>query len=109
MPAERIYDVLVSDWMKMVDQGWTSDARYLHQAGRPVVQIWGFYWNDAHNRMTADLANKLIDFFKKPGPYSALLIGGGTWDWRQVPQPGMAEVLPAFRGLCPVEHRQLDA
>ena len=101
MPTERVYDVLVNDWKKMVDEHWIADSRYLRQNGRPVVQIWGFYWNDRHNRMTADLANKLIDFFKSPGPYSAFLVGGGSWDWQGVPDPEWQRFYRRFDAYAP--------
>jgi len=101
MPTERIYDVLVNDWKKMVDEGWVVDSRYLHQGGKPVVQIWGFYWDNAQNRMTADLANKLIDFFKTPGPYAAFLVGGGSWDGRRVPDPDWQKFYRRFDAYAP--------
>ena len=41
--------------------------------------------------MTPELANRLIDFFKTPGPYAAYLVGGGL-ELREVP-------IPAGRGL----------
>jgi len=37
--------------------------------------------------MTPALANRLIDFFKTPGPYAAYLVGGGDWNWRKIPDP----------------------
>jgi hypothetical protein len=101
MPTERIYEALVNDWKKMVDDGWMADTRYLRENGKPVVQIWGFYWKDAHNRMTADLANRLIDFFKAPGPYSAFLAGGGSWDWRRAPAPEWQEFCRRFDAYVP--------
>ncbi len=87
MPLERIFDALTSDWKEMVKNGIVASPRYLHQNGRPVVQIWGFYWNNDHDLMTPELANRLIDFFKTPGPYAAYLVGGGDWNWREVPDP----------------------
>ena len=87
MPADRVLDVLTADWRRLVDRGITRDARYLHDGGKPVVQIWGFYRGSATNRMTPELANRLIDFFKAPGPYQAYLVGGGDWDWRRNPDP----------------------
>jgi hypothetical protein len=101
MPTERIYDVLVNDWKKLVDEEWISDSRYLRQGGRPVVQIWGFYWNDKQNRMTAELANRLIDFFKPPGRYSAFLVGGGSWDWQRVPDPEWQKFIRRFDAYAP--------
>ncbi len=87
MPADRIFDVLTGDWKKQVEEKVTADPRYLREGGRPVVQIWGFYRDNEHCRMTAELANRLIDFFKAPGPYAAFLVAGGDWNWRQNPDP----------------------
>ena len=39
MTTERIYDVLINDWKKMVDEGWVEDKRYLHQSGKPVAAM----------------------------------------------------------------------
>jgi hypothetical protein len=101
MPTERIFDVLTADWKKMVDAKVVADARYLCQGGKPVVQIWGFYHNNPYNRMTAELANRLIDFFKAPGPYSAFLVGGGDWDWRSNPDPAWRDFYRRFDAYCP--------
>ena len=101
MPTDQIYDVLINDWKRMVDGGWIADARYLRQSGKPVVQIWGFYWHNAHNHMTADLANRLIDFFKASGPYSAFLVGGGDWNWRQVPDSEWQKFCRRFDAYAP--------
>ena len=87
MPAGKIFDTLAADWKKMVDDKTTAGDRYLHHRGRPVVQVWGFYRNSRGNSLTADVANRLIDFFKAPGPYSAFMLGGGDWDWRKNPDP----------------------
>ncbi|MCX5672087.1 MAG: glycoside hydrolase family 71/99-like protein [Planctomycetota bacterium] len=101
MPTDRVFDVLTGDWRKMVDEKVTEDPRYLHQGGRPVVEIWGFYWNNEHNRMTADLANRLIDFFKAPGPYAAFLVGGGDWNWRRNPDPTWQDFYRRFDAYAP--------
>jgi hypothetical protein len=85
MPTSNIYQALTTEWKKRVDEGVTRDGRYLHEGGRPVVEVWGFYYMDAHNAMTAPVANQLIDFFKAPGSYGAFLVGGGDWNWRQNP------------------------
>ncbi len=58
MPADRVVDVLTSDWKKLVDEKVVEDPRYLRQGGRPVVQIWGFYFRNPHNRMNAVLGNR---------------------------------------------------
>jgi hypothetical protein len=101
MPSDRIFDVLTSDWKKMVEEKIVGGPRYLRQGGRPVVQIWGFYWNNEHNRMTPELANRLIDFFKAPGRYSAYLVGGGDWNWRNVPDPKWQEFVYRFDAYAP--------
>ena len=67
--------------------GFVEDPRYLHQGGHPAVQIWGFYFGNEHNPMNAELANRLIDFFRTPGRYSAFLVGGGDWTGDAIPIP----------------------
>jgi hypothetical protein len=84
MPADRIFPVLTEEWKKLVDDKVIDDPRYLHEGARPVVQIWGFY---SRNRMSADQANQLIDFFKSRGKYSAFVYGGGDWNWRGTDDP----------------------
>ncbi len=101
MAPERIFDVLAADWKKMVDDHVIEDSRYLHQGGRPAVQIWGFYYGNEHNRMNAALANLLIDFFAAPGRYSAFLVGGGDWNWRRNPDPAWQDVHRRFGAYCP--------
>ncbi|MGC8640168.1 MAG: glycoside hydrolase family 71/99-like protein [Isosphaeraceae bacterium] len=101
MPTEKIFDVLTSDWKKMVDEHVVDDPRYLHQGGKPVVQIWGFYYKNRHNRMTAELANRLIDFCAAPGRYSAFLVGGGDWNWRRNPDPEWRKFVRRFGAYCP--------
>ena len=82
MPPEGIYDAVVADWTRLVDSGVIADPRYVHEGGRPVVQVWGFYPGNEHNRITAATGHQLVDFFSAPGPYQAFLVGGGTWTWR---------------------------
>lgn len=101
MPSDRILDTLTREWKKLVDEGVTKDERYLHEAGNPVVQIWGFYHRNTQNAMTATLANQIIDFFKAPGPYHAFLAGGGDWDWRRDPDPEWQKFLRRFDAYSP--------
>ncbi len=93
MRNDRVFDLLTEEWKRLVDERITSGPRYLHDGGKPVVQIFGFYHNNASNAMTADLAARLIDFFKTPGPYSACLAGGGDWKWRRNPDPDWQKAL----------------
>lgn len=101
MPTDRIFEVLTSDWKRMVDERVTADPRYLHHEGWPVVQIWGFYYRNEQNLMTADLASRLLDFFKTPGPYAAFLVGGGDWNWRRNPDPAWQAFYRRFGAYCP--------
>jgi hypothetical protein len=101
MRADRTFDVLTADWQRMVDDKVTADPRYLHEGGKPVVEVFGFYRNTKANAMTAELANRLIDFFKAPGPYSAFLVVGGDWDWRANPDRQWQEVYRRFDGYVP--------
>jgi hypothetical protein len=92
-PTEKLYDMLVTDWRRLVDEKKvTADERYLHHAGKPVVFVWGFY----SDRFGAALANQIIDFFKNDPKYSAVLIGGCQWPWRSEKDPEWAR---AFRRL----------
>ena len=101
LPTDRIFDVVTNDWKKLVDEKVIADPRYLHQDGKPVVQIFGFYWHNPGNAMTADLANRLIDFFKVPGPYNAFLAGGGDWNWRRNPDPQWQALYRRFDAYSP--------
>jgi hypothetical protein len=100
-PTDRIFDLLTAEWRRLVDEKITANPRYLHEQGLPVVQIWGFYWHNEHNAMTADIAEKLIAFFKQPGPYRAFLGGGGDWDWRSRPDPAWQKFYREFGAYSP--------
>jgi hypothetical protein len=101
MPKERAFEVLTADWKRIVDEGIVQEGRYLHQGGLPVVQIWGFYFGDQHNQMTADLADRLVAFFQAPSTYSAFLVGGGDWNWRRNPDPAWQKFYRRFNAYCP--------
>jgi hypothetical protein len=101
MPADRIFGVLTDDWKRLVDEKLADDPRYLHEGGRPVVQIWGFYQGNAHNAMTAALADRLIDFFGAPGRYSAFLYGGGDWNWRHNLDPDWQKIYRRLGAYSP--------
>lgn len=66
MAAEKIFDSLTRDWKKQVDAGVTSDPRYIHEGGKPAVQLFGFYRQTGGSKMTPEIANRLIDFSKRP-------------------------------------------
>lgn len=101
MPADRIYDALTADWTRMIAAGIPREPRYLHDRGRPVVLIWGFYDHNAGNAMTPALANRLIDFFHAPGPNAACLVVGGDWTWRANPDPAWRAFTRRFDAYAP--------
>ena len=45
--------------------------------------------------------DRLIDFFKEPGPYSAFLMGGGDWGWRENPDPEWQAFLRRLDAYAP--------
>lgn len=101
MPSEKIVEVVTAEWRRLVDAGVMADERYVHEGGKPVVQVWGFYYKNAGNAMTPAVGNALIDFFKKPGPHQAYLIGGGDWDWRSNPDPAWQAMFRRFDAFSP--------
>ena len=104
MPEDRLYDTLVNDWKRLVDElGVTRDGRYLHHDGKPVLFVWGFY----PDRFGAATAHRIIDFFEQDGPYGVTLVGGVPWYWRNEEDAEWATGLPPVRRDQPVERRQL--
>jgi len=101
MPTDRIFQTLTTDWKKLVDDQIVADPRYLHEGGRPVVQIWGCYYHNPHNRMTAELGHQLVDFFKTNRRYAAFVVGGGDWDWRRNPDAVWQKLFRRFDAYAP--------
>jgi len=101
MPTDWIFDTVTNDWKHMIDEKITEDGRYLHDGGKPVVEIFGFYHGNRHNRMSAELANKLLDFFKSPGPYQAFFVGAGDWNWRRIADPEWQAFFRRFDAYSP--------
>ncbi|MDB5350998.1 MAG: hypothetical protein JWN86_2245 [Planctomycetota bacterium] len=97
-PADRIYDRLINDWKRLVDEKkLTRDGRYLHHGDKPVVFVWGFY----SDRFKPALAHRIIDFFKTDGPYAATLVGGCPWSWRAEKDPEWARAFRRFDVISP--------
>ena len=97
-PKDKLYDRLVEDWKRLVDeQHVTRDDRYLHHGGKPVVFVWGFY----SDRFGPALAHRMIDFFKADGRYGATLIGGCQWVWREEKNAEWAKAFRRFDVISP--------
>lgn len=98
MPTDRLYERLIGDWKWLVDDTkLTADPRYLHQDGKPVLAIFGFY----DDRFDGRLANRIIDFFKNDPKYHACLIGGCPWWWRREKDPEWARAFHRFDVISP--------
>ncbi len=98
MPTEKIFDTMTTEWKRLVDAGILEDSRYLHEGGKPVLMVWGFYRNQ---NITPELANRIIGFFKNDPKYGVFLVGGCEWEWRTGKLPGWAEFLRRFDAISP--------
>ncbi len=98
MPPDKIFESMTNEWKRLVDAGVTSDDRYLHEKGLPVLMVWGFY---PKQNITPDLANRIIDFFKNDPKYKVFLAGGCEWEWRTEKTPGWPEFLRRFDIISP--------
>ena len=97
-PPDKLFDLITSDWKRLVDEmKITADPRYLHHDGRPVLAVWGFF----SERFNSSLANRIIDFFKKDPRYRVTLVGGCQWPWREEKNPAWAKVFRRFDVISP--------
>jgi hypothetical protein len=98
MQSDRIYDALLADWKRLVDElKVTKDERYLHHNGKPVLFVWGFY----SDRFAPELAHRIIDFFKNDPHYGVTLIGGCQWYWRNEKNSEWARAFRRFDVISP--------
>jgi hypothetical protein len=97
-PKDRLYDTLVNDWKHLVDeQKVTQDRHYLHDGGKPVLVVWGFF----SDRFDAALAHRIIDFFQQRGRYEVTLVGGCQWYWRTEKDSEWARAFRRFDVISP--------
>jgi hypothetical protein len=98
VPKDKVYDLLVADWKRVVDEAKvTQDGRYLHHNKKPVLFVWGFY----SDRFGPELAHRIIDFFKDDPKYGVTLVGGCQWWWRTEKDLGWAKALRRFDVISP--------
>jgi hypothetical protein len=81
--ATTLVSTIENDWQYMVDTlQVTNSPSYLHQAGKPVVVIWGLGFSDRPGT-PADLTTLLNFFHNNANPaYDAYVMGGVNNDWR---------------------------
>ena len=96
---ETVYNGLINQWKKMVDEGVTSDDRYMHEKGKPVLLIWGFFPERPASQ--PDYMTPVVDFLLAPGKYQCVLIAGATDTWRTKGTPEFKAMLMRMQGLQP--------
>lgn len=96
---EDVYNIMINQWKKMVDDGITSDNRYMHHNGKPVLLIWGFFPNRPASQ--PDYMNPVLDFLLTSGKYEATLVGGVDPNWRAQGTPAFQAMLMRMQGLQP--------
>ncbi len=71
--AARMQSVM-DDWKALVDRmEITKDPAYLHHAGKPVVAVWGFGFND-HRKYTPEEGLELARFLKEDPRYGGCTV-----------------------------------
>jgi hypothetical protein len=95
----EVYNVIINNWKRMVDEGVTTDPRYMHQNGKPVLLIWGFF--PSRPASQPDYMNPIIDFLQTPGKYAATLVSGVDPTWRKTGTPEFQAMLMRMPGLQP--------
>jgi hypothetical protein len=83
-----LFNDITSDWMYLVDSLKILESpRYLKHKGKPLVSVWGFGFTD--RQMTADVAAKIIKWFKTDAPekYRTTFMGGVNDNWQSIAAP----------------------
>jgi hypothetical protein len=103
-----LYDHLVNDWQHLIDDlQMTSDPRYIHHEGKPVVVIWGLGFDSDKREFSPGLAHQIIDFLQDDPIYGGnYCIGGVPTGWRTLSRdsrtdPEWANVYRRWDALCP--------
>jgi hypothetical protein len=98
VPGPKLYESLIRDWKRLVDEvKITKDARYLHHNGKPVLAVWGFF----SDRFDASFAGELIDFLRRDKHYGVTLVGGVNWPWREDKNLAWALIYRRFDVISP--------
>jgi hypothetical protein len=98
-PKADVYNIIINQWKKMVDEGVTSNSRYMHHNGKPVLLLWGFFPDRPASQ--PEYMNPVIDFLLAPGKYQATIVGGVDNTWRAKGTPQFQAMLMRMQGLQP--------
>lgn len=98
-PKSYVYNIIVNQWKKMVDEGITTDPRYMHHNGKPVLLLWGFFPERPASQ--PEYMNPVIDFLQAQGKYQATLVGGVDPTWRARGTTEFQAMLMRMPGLQP--------
>jgi hypothetical protein len=83
---DTFFQVLQEDWKYLVDVlKVTSNPRYLHHNGKPVLSIWGMGLNEpSHPPEDPEVAKRVIRWFKSGAGvhYAVTYMGGTPARWR---------------------------
>lgn len=100
--AEDLFEVITSEWKRMVDLGYTSlEKRYLHHEGLPVVHIWSVTAPDRVRKTSPELAQKLLEFFSREGKYRAFFVAGTMWNWAREREGKWRDFYGNVRAIVP--------
>ncbi len=83
LPA-NFMDLVQRDWADLVDNWKITDSpAYLHDQGKPVVELWGFGVKGATDSTPEQAQQTIAIFHQPPAPqYQARVIGGVPSYWR---------------------------
>ena len=96
--SNTLASAIESDWKYFVDSMQiTTDDRYLHHEGKPVVGVYGFYTD----RFSPETAAEVLDIFQKGGKYAAYVAGSGEWWWYTDTAPGWSAVFHRMDAWIP--------
>lgn len=105
--AATVLDAIRADWKHLTGTlGVTRSTAYLNQAGKPVLQLWGFGFKDRPG--SADAVARLVSDLKSgaAGLTAATVIGGVPTGWRTLTadsrgEPEWAKLYRSFDVISP--------
>lgn len=95
-----LFRQLTNDWISLdQQQAITSDQRYLHHNGKPVLFLFGFY----PDRFVTNpaLPRQIVTWFKTNPVVPVTLIGSGEWEWNSETAAGWSELFTNLDGYMP--------